>query len=441
MRRQARFSLFVVVALVLLAWPLTAFADGGGAAGAFERALAQGPAVAAGAAFVGGLLVSLTPCVYPMIAITVSVFGANEAKSRGQAALLSGVFVMGIAVMFTGLGVGAALSGAVFGSFLSNPWVVGGISLVFLAMAASMFGAFELALPSGLNNKLATVGGIGYGGAFILGLVSALVAAPCTGPVLTGILLWIAASHRVLLGTGVMFAFALGLGLPFFLVGTFAVSLPKGGSWMLAVKWFFGVVLAVVALYFLGNVLPPLQHLVGRSVLFAIVPAAMVAAGLALAWVHVAAEKRNAKHPGWSKPAKLVSIPLAILGAFQLIGWIQLPKGELQWLDSEAEGLQLAEREHRPVIVDFGAAWCGACKELTSHTFADANVRSEAGRFVAVRVDATDEDNAQVSAIEKKYKVVGLPTVVVLDSRGKEQARFNEFVPPERFLAAIRAVD
>jgi len=428
---------------VVLALTSSAYAAGESpaAGGAFDAALARGPVFAAGAAFVGGLLVSLTPCVYPMIAITVSVFGANQAKSRFQAAGLSSVFVLGIAVMFTALGVGAAVSGAIFGKFLSNPYVVGGIAIIFLGMAASMFGAFELALPSSLNNKLATVGGIGYGGAFLLGLVSALVAAPCTGPVLTGILLWIAASHRVLLGTGVMFAFALGLGLPFFLVGTFAVSLPKGGSWMMAVKWFFGVVLAIVALYFLRNVIPPLQHVARPGVPFAAVCAVMLAVAIGLAYVHVDAEKRNAKHPEWSKPTKLVSIPLGILGGFLLICWVQIPKAQLEWLSSESDGIRLAQAEHRPVIVDFGAEWCGACKELTSHTFADDQVRNEAGRFVAVRVDATDEDDPQVNAIKGKYKVVGLPTVVVLDSQGKEQARFNEFVPPERFLAAIRAVD
>ena len=210
---------------------------------------------------------------------------------------------------------------------------------------------------------------------------------------------------------------------------------------MLAVKWFFGVVLAVVALYFLRNVIPPLQHVARPGTTFAVISGTMIGLAVVLAYVHVLAEKRGAKHPSWSKPTKLTSIPLGILGGFLLIAWVQLPKAELEWLSSESDGLRLAQAEHRPVIVDFGAEWCGACKELTKHTFADDSVRSEAGRFVAVRVDATDEDDPQVNAIKGKYKVVGLPTVVVLDSHGKEQARFNEFVPPERFLAAIRAVD
>ena len=157
----------------------------------FTRTLAQGPLYATIAAFLGGLLVCMTPCVYPMIAITVSVFGARQSRSRIEAMGLSTSFVLGIAAMFTPLGLAAGLTGSLFGSALSNPWVVWFISLVFLALAASMFGAFEFVLPSALTNKLSTVGGIGYGGAFLLGLVSGVIAAPCTGPVLTGILLWI----------------------------------------------------------------------------------------------------------------------------------------------------------------------------------------------------------------------------------------------------------
>src|SRR5208282_3503276 len=182
-------------------------------------------------------------------------------------------------VLFTVLGVGAAKSGALFGSLLSNKYVVGFIAAVLLALAASMFGAYELALPSSLNNRLATVGGICFGGAFVLGLVSALVAAPCTGPVLGGILIWIAASHRILFGTGIMFSFAVGLGVPFFLVGTFAVSLPKSGSWMLGVKWFFGVMLTVLALYFLRTAFPSMVSFVRRDTMFLTVSLALLAAG------------------------------------------------------------------------------------------------------------------------------------------------------------------
>jgi thiol:disulfide interchange protein DsbD len=210
---------------------------------------------------------------------------------------------------------------------------------------------------------------------------------------------------------------------------------------MLGVKWIFGVVLAVVALYFLRNVVGALQHVAQPSRVFAGASVALLAVATLLAWMHVSSERRGAKHPERSKIYKLVSIPLAIAGGFMLISWIQLPAAQLEWLTSEVDATKLASSEHRPLIVDFGAEWCGACKELTSHTFSDEKVRSEAGRFVAVRVDATNEDDPQVNAAKDKYRVVGLPTVVVMDSRGQEKIRFNEFVPADRFLEAIRTVN
>src|SRR5258708_2998402 len=155
----------------------------------FTRTLARGPLYATLAALAGGLLVCLTPCVYPMIAITVSVFGARQSRSRIEAMGLSTAFVLGIAAMLTPLGLAAGLTGSLFGSALSNPWVVWGIAGVFLALSASMFGAFEFVLPSAITNRLSQLGGLGYGGAFLIGLLSGVIAAPCTGPVLTRLLL------------------------------------------------------------------------------------------------------------------------------------------------------------------------------------------------------------------------------------------------------------
>src|SRR5882757_6687204 len=253
----------------------------------FARGLSRGPLYAAVTAFVGGLLVCLTPCVYPMIAITVSVFGARQSRSRLHAMGLSTAFVLGIAAMFTPLGVVAGYTGSLFGSVLSNPWVLAFIAVVFLALAASMFGAFEFVLPSWMSNRLAQLGGIGYGGAFLVGAVSGLIAAPCTGPVLTGILLWIGKTKSASMGAAALFAFSLGLGLPFWLVGTFAVSLPKGGRWMVAIKSVFGIILAVAALYFLKGAIPPLAHLARPDMTFALVAAVLLASGVALGAVHL----------------------------------------------------------------------------------------------------------------------------------------------------------
>jgi thiol:disulfide interchange protein DsbD len=433
-------ALFAAVATLVL--PALAFGAEGSDTKQFETALQGGLLPAYALAFASGLGLTLTPCVYPMIAITVSVFGAgSQAKSRARGAMLSAFFILGMALLFTVLGVVSALTGSVFGTYLSNPWVVGGVALLFVVLSSSMFGAFEMALPASLNNRLAQVGGIGFGGAFVLGLVSALVAAPCTGPFTTGLLLWISTTKNVLVGASVMFTMALGLGLPFFVVGTFAVNLPKGGAWMVGIKWVFGVALATFALYFLRNGFPAVGKLVGGAPAYLYGSLMLLVVGFALAGVHVAGERRKSPIAHLSKPFKLASIVPAVAGAFMLVSWIQVPKGELKWIESETEAQTLASSEKRPMIVDFGAEWCAACKELAVHTFADEKVRSEAGRFVAVKVDATDEDDKQIAALKDKYKVVGLPTVVVLDSEGREKVRFNEFVPPERFLEAIKAVN
>ena len=163
--------------------------------------LSQGSLLAFGVAFVGGVATSLTPCVYPLIPITVSIFGARKAGSRGEAMRLSGLYVLGIAAMYSALGVGAALTGAAFGSVMQNPWVIGFVALVLAAMAASMFGAFELQLPASWQGRLNAVGGAGRAGAFAMGLVSGIIAAPCTGPVLTAALAFVAAKGSVAFGT------------------------------------------------------------------------------------------------------------------------------------------------------------------------------------------------------------------------------------------------
>jgi thiol:disulfide interchange protein DsbD len=425
----------MLAALAALAIPSIAYA--GAEPDLFTRTLARGPAYATLAAFLGGLLVCLTPCVYPMIAITVSVFGARQSKSRMDAMLLSTSFVLGIAAMFTPLGLVAGLTGSLFGSALSNPFVVWTIAAIFFALAASMFGAFEFVLPASLTNRLAQVGGIGYGGAFLLGLVSGVIAAPCTGPVLTGILLWIGKSKSAGLGAAVLFAFSIGLGIPFWLVGSFAVHLPKSGRWMVGVKSFFGIVLATAALYFLKNAVRPLGHLVNPATSFAVICAVLIAVGVALGAVHLSFGEGGK----WASIRKGVGVVSTVAGLFLLIGWIELPRGHLEWEASEQTARARAAGEARPVLIDFTAEWCGACKELARDTFSDATVMAEASRFVAVKVDATEEDDPNVDQVKNKYHVIGLPTVILLGKNGDERQRFTEFVPPAQFLEALRAVD
>jgi thiol:disulfide interchange protein DsbD len=403
--------------------------------------LAQGSVLAYATAFGGGVLTSLTPCVYPLIPITVSVFGARRAGSRREAALVSGLYVLGIAAMYASLGLAAALTGKAFGSVMQNPWAMGLVAVVLAAMAASMFGAFDLRLPSSWQTRLSGVGGAGRAGAFAMGLVSGIIAAPCTGPVLAAALTFVAAKGSAAFGLSIMFAYALGMGLLFFLIGAFSISLPKSGAWMDAVKAAFGVALLAAALVFLKNAFPAARALFSPAPGAALAAAAAAAAGILL----------GALHGGSGGPA--VRSALKALGVALLVGGIVYGIGAadarerrragdgLVWLSDEREALARAKAEGRPVILDFWADWCVACKELDRTAWADPRVREEAARFVAVKVDGT-EDTPEFQALTAKYQVVGMPTVLFIDSRGREvPARVTGAVGGDEMLAWMKGVD
>jgi thioredoxin:protein disulfide reductase len=440
--------LMTLLCLPALAWAGNCTdAQSGSESGKFAAVLqAHGAVVAVLMSFVFGVVASLTPCVYPMVPITVSIFGATgDNTSRLRGAALSGTFVLGIAALFTPMGILSALSGKLMGSALSNQWVVLALALLFLALASSMFGAFELALPSSLTNRLSTVGGVGYKGAFVMGLVMGLIAAPCTGPFLTGMVTVIATTKNVALGSAALFSFALGLGVIFFIAGAFGASLPKGGAWMMGIKWISGVGLAYMAFAYLRDKFYTVRNLVDHpSYTFGIIAGILFAIGLGFGIVHMLAERRKSPIARLSKPMKLASIVPAVAGAAMLFTWVNLnhhidPNApEITWLTNEHEARAKAETEGKPMLIDFGASWCGACKELERQTFPDPSVRSEAQRFVALRVDASDDDDKEITMLKDKYKVVGLPTVIMLDKHGKEVVRFNEFVKADAFYTAMK---
>jgi thiol:disulfide interchange protein DsbD len=402
--------------------------------------LGTGSLLAFGVAFAGGVLTSLTPCVYPLIPITVSIFGAKRA-ARGEAMALSGLYVLGIAAMYSALGVGAALTGAAFGSVMSNPWVIGFVALVLSVLAASMFGAFDLQLPSAWQAKLEGVGGAGKLGAFAMGLVSGIIAAPCTGPVLAAALTFVAAKGSVAFGFGIMFVYALGMGLLFFLIGAFSVSLPKSGAWMDAVKSFFGVALLAAAGVFLKDALPALKPLFSAAR-----EAALVAAGVAAVGVLLGALQGSFQAPWGTRLAKGLGVALLVGGIVYATGAAaardraRLAAG-FTWLHSEEEALALAAREGRPVIIDFWAEWCTACKELDRIAWSHPAVREEAARFVAVKLDGTESPPA-FEAASDKYRIAGMPAVIFIDAKGREVPdRILSAIGPEEMVAKLRAVD
>jgi len=383
------------------------------------RLLAEGSLLAYGAAFAGGVLTSLTPCVYPLIPITVSIFGAREASSRRHAAALSALYVLGIAAMYSALGVGAALTGKAFGSVMQNPWVVGAVALVFFALAASMFGAFDLELPAVLQARLTRVGGAGHLGALGMGVVAGVVAAPCTGPVLAAALAFVASRGSVAFGAAIMFAYALGMGLLFFLLGAFSVSLPKGGPWMDAVKSIFGVALLAAGGIFLKDALPALKplFLASRS-------ASLGAAGAAGAGVLLGAFSGGGERPRWQRLAKGLGVALVVAGVVYGSGSASARSAfgaeGLAWIrQDEPLAIARARAEGRPVLIDFWADWCSACRELDRRAWSDPRVQAAAKRFVALRMDGTEETEA-FQRVFDKYGVQGMPTVVFIDSHGRE---------------------
>ena len=403
--------------------------------------LAEGSVLAFAVAFAGGIATSLTPCVYPLIPITVSIFGARKAGSRGEAMLLSGLYVLGIAAMYSALGVGAALTGKAFGTVMQNPWVIGFVALVLAAMAASMFGAFELQLPSAWQARLSGVGGAGRAGAFAMGLVSGIIAAPCTGPVLAAALTFVAAKGSVAFGFSIMFTYALGLGLLFFLIGAFSISLPKSGPWMDVVKSVFGVALLAAALVFLKNAVPAARPLFSAGQ-----GAAFVAAGVAAAGVLLGALHGDFHGPLLRTAAKGAGVALLVTAIVYASGAADARERRrgaegLAWRHDEPAALAAARAEGRPVILDFWADWCVACKELDRIAWANPRVREEATRFVAVKVDGT-EGTPAFERLTEKYGIVGMPTVVFIDGRGREvPIRVTSAIEPSEMLQVLRGVE
>lgn len=399
-----------------------------------------------------GFGVTLTPCVYPLIPITLSIFGARSAASRWQGFTLSATYVGGMVLLYSSLGIGFALAGKMMGGAMQNPLVTVGVALFCLAMASSMFGAFELALPPALQTKLSQAGGSGYRGAFVMGLVAGLIAAPCTGPVLTLILTLIARNGEVWRGGVLMIVFSIGVGIPFLLLGTFSGALsrlPKSGPWTEAVKSVFGLLMVVAGLYFLS-----LAGEIPKAYLDALRPVGAVWGGvLVMAGVLVGALHLSFKYTSnLEKWRKGLGLGVAALGAASLLSWsVGGPVGEaLVWqkVGEEAKALQhfekylsQAQQEGKPVMIDFFAEWCSACKELDTYTYTDDDVRTEAQRFAAIKVDAT-EDTADLAELQKRYGVVGLPTVVFLNSQGQTcmSPRVTGFMDPEPYRNLMRTV-
>jgi thiol:disulfide interchange protein DsbD len=404
----------------------------------FGAALDRGWSWAYLASFGWGFLTSLTPCVYPMIPIVVGVFGARDvAVNRRRAFFLAAAYVLGMGVLFSTLGVIFALlgkqSGA--GSLLANPWVVVPMVGLYLAMAASMFGAFEINLPTGLMQRLNRVGGRGMAGAFLLGMVGGLTAAPCTGPFLAGMLGFVAKSGNVVAGGTLLFVYALGMGVLFFAIGVFAVSLPKSGRWMEWVKSIGGIALVGGAIYFLRPLIPALAGFASPEPWFLAAAIGAIAVGVLGGAVHLSF------HDRWAvRLRKGAAIALCAAGLLAIMGHGSGGSRHLPWARDEAAAFAAARAEGKGVMIDFAASWCTPCGKLEATFGADGVRERLVAGYVPLQFDVsdnTDEDDLR----RDRYAAQNLPAVIFLDADGKERGRIAEYLGPEDFLGHLDRIE
>lgn len=409
--------------------------------------------LAFGLAFGTGFLLSFSPCTYPMIPITVSIF-AGQARGPGRGFFLSLIYVLTMAVIYGIMGVIVASVGGVFGAWLAHPVVVALIVAIFVVFSLSMFGLYELQVPESLRNKMASKGGgEGIGGVIVLGAIAALVVSPCVGPFVAGIMLYVATTGSALLGFAILFTFALGLGTLFVLIGTFSSSiqaLPRAGTWMESVKKFFGFVLLLMALYFL-------RTLVSNELLALLTGLLFLGAGV----FGGGFDRLTAESGFFPRLRKAFGVLCAIVGIYLLLGYLafsgliwpplQLSGGvgatiqdteKIPWNTDLNQSLASARTEGKPVLIDTWATWCANCHKLDKYTWSDDAVAAEAGRFVPVKLQLETNDAPQTQEFLKLFalKQYSLPTIILMDSGGRVRDIIFGYVDAEEMLARMRTV-
>jgi thiol:disulfide interchange protein DsbD len=384
------------------------------------------------AVFLAGLALNLTPCVFPLIPITIGYFSQQTKDRKGSSFWLALAYVLGIALTYSTLGLIAALTGQLFGAALQSPWVVGLIIAVLLALAASMFGLWELRVPGWAQRASGGRGGVF--GALMMGLIMGFVAAPCIGPFVLGLLTYVGQRGDPILGFVLFFTLAIGLGVPYLLLGTFTglvQRLPASGMWMIGVRRVFGVILIAMAAYFAAPLLA------GDSGAW-LIGGVLVLGALYLLVI----DRTGHEQPGVDRVMRLV------LAGTLVVGFALLPlgkSGDLESNEGEASHLQWAAFDEGAVqealgggtvILDFYADWCAPCRELDEKTFADPRVREILDGYARFKVDLT-ASNSENAQLVQEYSVRGVPTVIVFEA-GEEKFRITGFEPPEQFLKRLQ---
>ena len=400
--------------------------------------------------FAAGLLLTFTPCVLPMIPILSGIIvGEGQKVTRGRAVLVSLAYVLGMAVTYTAIGIAAAFSGNLLSAALQNAWVLGAFAAVFVGLALSMFGFYELQLPSSWQARLTEASnrlrGGHWGAVVLMGALSAAIVSPCVAAPLAGALLYIGQTRDAVLGGTALFSMAIGMGVPLVLVGVSeGLLLPRSGQWMHAVRQFFGVLLLAVAIWIIAPVIPvAVQMLLWAALL--------IGSGVFLR----ALEPLGADASGWDRLWKAVGILALLAGVAQAIGALSGARDPLQPLsgvfaESPAQkplpfetvkALDLDARlktADKVAMLDFYADWCVSCKEMERFTFSDPQVQARLGRMVLLRADVT-ANTADDKALLKRFRLFGPPGIVFFDAGGREieGLRVIGYQSPEKFIKSL----
>lgn len=379
-----------------------------------------------------GLALNLTPCVYPMLSVTVSIFGSQTEKRSGVIFSKALLYVTGIATMYSGLGVAAAFSGGLFGAWLQSPIILAAIGILFLGLGLSMFGLYELQVPYWVTKRLGNGNSTGLLGTYLSGLVVGIFAAPCIGPPIIALLAYVGTQGDPVFGFWAFFILSLGLGLPYLILGTFTgliQKMPKSGVWMVWVKKVFGVILIGLALFYIGLALYP------QYVLY-VIPLTLVAGGIYLGFI----EKVGQGKPIFKRVKYAIGAGAVIFG---MLFSMNLQKEGMVWEEYSDERFEEAVQQGDPVIMDFYADWCIPCLELDRRTFTDQSVINATDNMVKFKVDLTHFDSPESEQLRKEYGVAGVPSIVFINESGEEvrDARVVGFLKPSDFIERIRMVD
>ena len=399
-----------------------------------------------------GLLLTFTPCVLPMIPILSGIIAGEGAElNKLRALALSLSYVLGMAIAYAAAGIAAAFSGSLIAAALQNAWVLGSFALIFVVLALSMFGFYDLRLPGFLHHRLHHAHRRLQGGRVAsvaaMGVLSAVIVSPCVAAPLAGALLYISQTRDVALGGAALFAMALGMGVPLIVVGVSeGALLPKAGPWMAGVKKFFGVLLLAVALWIVSPVLPAAVRMIAWGAL-------LIGSGV---FLH-AIDPLPASSSGWWRLWKAAGIALLVAGLALLIGALAGSRDPLRPLAGLASGgapaaaplpwtrvASLGELEERlrsagkPAMLDFYADWCVSCKEMEAYTFSDPRVRATLEGVVLLQADVTANSEAD-RALLKRFALFGPPGIIFFDARGREikGLRVIGYQDAERFLKTL----